>query len=358
MLNIKYELKSKRSSLIKDKPLGFGVLRTDHMFLMDYSDNKWHSPRIVPYSDLSLPPGAMCLHYGETIFEGIKAFKHNDNEIYIFRVDKNAERFNNSAEMICMPKIPVEDQMQAIEALVDVDRNFFPEVKDSSLYIRPFMFATEDCLGVRPSKYFTYCIILSPSGPYYQQGFEPIKLLITKEFHRAAPGGVGTAKTGGNYAASLMAATKAASFGAKQVLYTDVNNKTIEEAGSMNHYHVTKDNEIIIPKFTDTILKSIIAISIMELASRMGYKVKQETIYLDKFIEKIKNRFIIEAGGVGTAAVVSPIGSYIFDDGKEIIVGDRKIGEVSRKMYNLITAIQRGEEKAPEGWMFKVSRLS
>ena len=358
MLEIKYELKPqrKKEQFVSDKSLGFGLLRTDHMFLMDYSDGKWHSARIIPYQELNLFPGAVSLHYGQNIFEGLKAFKHKDREIYTFRIDKHAERFNNSAEALCMPKISIEDQIQAIHSLVDIDRNLFPEVKDASFYIRPFMFGTQDCLGVKPSNTYTYCVIISPSGSYYPQGFHPIKLLITKQFHRAAPGGIGNAKTGGNYAASLRAAVKAASFSAKQVLYTDVNNKTIEEAGAMNHFHVTKDREIIIPKFTDTILKSVTSTSIIELASRLGCKVKQETIYLDEFIKGINNGFVTEAGGLGTAAVVSPVGTYVFDDGKELIVGNGEAGPITRKMYNLFTAIQIGEEKAPEGWLKKVQR--
>ncbi len=359
MLNIKYELKEDRrkTSFVPDKTIGFGALRTDHMFLMEYSEGKWHSPRICPYKNIEIAPGAVGIHYSQSIFEGSKAFKHKDGEIYTFRLDKNAQRFNNSAEIMCMPKIPIEDQMQAINTLIDIDRNWFPEKQDASFYIRPFMFGNQDFLGVHPSTTYIYCIIISPSGSYYQDGFEPIKLLITKEFHRVSPGGVGTAKTGGNYGASLRVAQKAAKFGAKQVLYTDVNNKTIEEAGSMNHYHVTKDNKIIIPSFTDTILKSITSLSIIELSSVLGYEVKQEIIYLDEFIEGVKDGSIIEAGGLGTAAVVSPVGSYVFDDGKEIIVGDGKIGTVSKKMYNLISSIQRGELKAPEGWVSKVERV-
>lgn len=365
MLDIKYKLKKKsqrRREVFKpEQSLSFGKLRSDHMFVMDYSDQEWHSPRIVPYGPFQdFMPGAAALHYGQEVFEGAKAFQHPDGEIYMFRLDENAHRLNHSAEIVCMPKIPEEKQIEGIEALLDVDRLWFPQQEGASLYIRPFMFATEDLLGVRASNDYRFCVILSPSGPYYSGGFEPIKLLITNKYHRAAPGGTGSGKVAGNYAASLRSAELAHQYGAKQVLYLDVNGKFLEEAGAMNHYQVEQRGEeamIIIPKFTETILQSITSRSFLELGDRLGCSVRQEDISLYDFQQRLLSKRITEAGGLGTAAVVSPVGSYLLEDGgREIMVNDGQVGPVSRKMYELLTGIQYGRLEAPEGWLRKVER--
>ncbi len=360
-MNIDYRLKpeaERRGESFKpDKPLPFGVLRTDHMFIMDYEDGEWINPRIVPYAPIEVPPGAIVLHYGQAIFEGAKAFQHEDGEIYTFRIDENAKRLNYSAEVLCIPNIPEDMQIEAIHALIDVDRLWFPQQEGASLYIRPFIFATEDSLGVHPSSSYKFMVIMSPSGPYYPKGFtQPIKLLITKRFHRAVPGGTGSAKAAGNYAASLRAGEFAKKFGASQVLYLDVTNTYIEEAGAMNHYHILKDGTVVIPEFTDTILKSITSRSIMELAPKMGIKTRQERVRLDDFVEGVKSGEIIEAGGFGTAAVVSPVGEYVFEDGSSLVVGNNEIGEYSKRIYEYYTGVQTGKIEAPEGWLRKVER--
>ncbi len=360
-MNIDYRLKpeaERRGEPFKpDKPLPFGVLRTDHMFIMDYEDGEWINPRIVPYAPIEIPPGAIVLHYGQAIFEGAKAFQHEDGEIYTFRIDENAKRLNYSAEVLCIPNIPEDMQIEAIHALIDVDRLWFPQQEGASLYIRPFIFATEDSLGVHPSSSYKFMVIMSPSGPYYPKGFtQPIKLLITKRFHRAVPGGTGSAKAAGNYAASLRAGEFAKKFGASQVLYLDVTNTYIEEAGAMNHYHILKDGTVVIPEFTDTILKSITSRSIMELAPKMGIKTRQERVRLDDFVEGVKSGEIIEAGGFGTAAVVSPVGEYVFEDGSSLVVGNNEIGEYSKRIYEYYTGVQTGKIEAPEGWLRKVER--
>ncbi len=374
MLAIKCQLKphSERRSIPfrPKKKLPFGKLRSDHMFLMEYNGQEWHSPRIVPYGPLTISPGAIALHYGQEIFEGAKAFKHEDDEIYLFRFDQNAARFNKSAEIMQMPAIPVEDQIQALETLVDIDRYWAPEEKDASLYIRPFMIGTEDCIGVRPSSTYLYGIVLSPSGPYYTNDCSPIPLLITNKFHRAAPGGTGMAKTGGNYGASLQASAYARKFEVKGVLYIDVSNTFLEEAGSMNHYHVTEQEEVVIPEFTDTILQSITARSLLELQEKLGLFITQRTIPVCEFIAQLKSKSIVEAGGVGTAAVISPVGTYLSDlhlqqqpgditaaDLEKIVVSNGSTGPISRQMYNLLTGIQTGKEPAPAGWLRKVPHL-
>ncbi len=360
-MDIKYQLKPKserRTEPFKpSQPLPFGKLRTDHMFVMDFEDGEWTNPRIVPYEPISILPGAIVLHYGQAIFEGAKAFQHDDGEIYTFRLDMNAKRMNRSADILCIPNIPEETQIEAVHALIDVDRLWFPQQEGASLYIRPFIFATQDSLGLHVSTTYKFMVIVSPSGPYYPKGFtKPIKLLITKKFHRAAPGGTGNAKAAGNYAASLQAGKFAKKFGASQVLYLDVTNTYIEEAGTMNHYHILKDGTVVIPEFTDTILKSITSQSIMSLSDRIGIKARQERVKLEDFIEGIKSGNIIEAGGFGTAAVVSPVGEYVFEDETSLIVNNNEVGEYSKRIYDYYTGVQTGRIEAPEGWLKKVER--
>lgn len=339
--------------------VGFGNLRTDHMFLMDYRDGEWRDPRIVPYGPFEVAPGAIALHYGQSVFEGAKAFKHEDGEIYTFRLDKNAQRLNRSADILCIPGLDEDKQLAAINALIDVDRLWFPMQDGACLYIRPFLFATEDRLSVSPSEQYTFCVILSPSGPYYSDGFDKaIRLLISERFHRAVSGGTGASKAAGNYAASLKAGKAAAEYGAAQVLYLDANNKQIEEVGAMNHFHVRKDGTIIIPTFTDTILKSITSQSILELGELLGCEVRQETVMLDQFLADIEAGEIIEAGGFGTAAVVSPVGSYIFEDNRVVTVGDGEVGPHTRRIYQVLTDIQKGKLAAPGDWVRLVPRLA
>jgi branched-chain amino acid aminotransferase len=328
------------------------------MFQMEYADGVWQNARILPYQPFSLAPGAMCLHYGQTIFEGIKSFRHDDGEIYVFRGDLNADRLNRSAEIMCMPTVPVEIQQEAVMRLIDLERDWCPVIAESSLYIRPFMFATMDALGVKPSKTYTYSVILSPSGPYYARGVsEAITLLISKRFHRAAPGGTGAAKCGGNYGASLRAAEEAHAHDAAQVLYLSVDNTHIEEAGSMNHYHVLADGTFIIPSFGDTILCSVTSLSVLELAQAGQVKARQESIPLDGFLAGLASGAIVEAGGFGTAAVVSPVGRYCLEDGTSYIVGDGKVGGHSLALYTRYSAIQTGKAEAPAGWLQKVPRF-
>jgi len=362
VMEIKYDLlpeSERRQTPIgdeyRDKVLSFGQLRSDHMFVMDYEDGEWGDFRIVPYGNFEISPGAMTLHYGQAIFEGAKAFKHEDGEIYTWRIDENAKRMNKSAEIMCMPEVPEEMQVEAIEKLIQVEKLWCPDVPQSSLYIRPYMYATEDFLGVKPSSKYRFAVLLSPSGPYYAGGFtKPVKLLVTKKFHRAVAGGTGSAKACGNYAASLRAAEYAHSNGAAQVLYLDATNTYIEEVGAMNHFHIKKDGTVVIPTFTDTILRSITSLSIIDLADRLGRKVVQETVKLDDFLEDIRNGEIIEAGGFGTAAVISPVGQYIMDDGETVTVADGQIGEITKEIYNIYTKMQTGKEPAPEGWLRKV----
>ncbi len=363
-MKIAYQLldKARQRQLPKtDKPLPFGQLRTNHMFLTNYREGEWQDPRIVPYGEISLMPGAMCLHYGQTIFEGAKAYVHDDGEIYLFRYDKNCERLNHSARNLCMPEVPEADQMEATLRLVDVERDWCPDMPESSLYVRPFMFASQDSLGVKPAAEYIYCVMLSPAGPYYPGGFsKPIRLLITSKFHRAVSGGTGTAKCGGNYAASLQAQVYAKKMNCDQVLYLDASNQTLEEVGTMNHYHVEKDGVFVIPAFNDSILKSVTSQSVLELSGQPGLPIsieaRQEVIYLDKFLSDVKAGNIIEAGGFGTAAVISPVGAYLLEDGTELTVGNGQVGEHSRAFYDYYSNMQIGRQPAPQGWLAHVPR--
>jgi branched-chain amino acid aminotransferase len=248
----------------------------------------------------------------------------------------------------------------AILALLDVERLWFPEQEGASLYIRPFMIGTQDSLGVKPSTRYLYCVFLSPSGPYYPKGFsEPIKLLISKRFHRAAPGGTGAVKTGGNYAASMRAGEAAHQLGASQVLFLDTTDTWIEEAGAMNHFHVTREGKLVIPTFTDSILRSVTSESVLSLGrAALGVDPVQERIPLAGFLEGLRSGAITEAGGFGTAAVVSPVGAYVFEDGTEAKVGGGAIGPHTRQIYEVVSGIQRGTRPAPAGWMFKAPRVA
>ena len=357
-MNCRYQLleKQRRQTLPPGVP-PFGALRTNHMFVAEYERGAWTDPRIVPYEPFSIMPGAICLHYGQTIFEGAKGFRHADGELYLFRVDKNFARMNHSANIICLPEIPVELQREGLLRLADLERGWCPEEPESSLYIRPFMFGRSDVIGVKPSASCVFCIILSPSGPYYHGGFsKPLRLLISTRFHRAVSGGTGSSKCGGNYAASLRAAAYAESKGASQVLYLDASNRYIEEVGTMNHYHVLRDGTFVIPEFNDSILRSITSASVLELAAMGRIKARCERIAVEDFMAGIKAGEIIEAGGFGTAAVVSPVGSYLLESGEVVTVGDGQIGEHSRALYKMYTDMQNGRAPAPEGWLVKVPR--
>lgn len=357
-MKINYKLNNSYNADIKNvkngKPLPFGMLRTAHMFLMDFKKGKWHNPRIVPYKNLEIAPGALGLNYSQSIFEGMKAFKHADGKIYTFRIADHAKRFNHSADIMCMPHIPIDDQICAINSIIDIERNWFPEQSGASFYIRPLMYGSEDCLGVRPANSYTYCIFISPSGSYYPEGLKGITLLITKKFQRVLPWGIGTAKTGNNYGSTLFILEKAKKMEAQQVLYLDQNGKYIGEAGTMNHFYVTTSEEIIIPEFNNSILESITSLSFLAIAKQWGLKIRQKKVTLAEFLKGIKNESIVEAGGLGTAAVVTPVTSYVLDNGEKLTVGDGKVGPIIQKMYSLLMGIQNGKIPAPEGWLTRV----
>ena len=335
--------------------LGFGKYFTDHMFLMDYEKGKgWINPRIVPYGPLSLDPSAMVLHYGQEIFEGLKAYRWTDGTIALFRPDKNIERWNRSARRLCMAETDPEIFMQGMKALILLDRDWIPASKGTSLYIRPTMIATEAALGVKPSSRYLFFIILGPVGPYYPEGFSPTRIYVTKSYVRAAKGGVGETKTGGNYAASLFAASKAQEMGYTQVLWLDAaEHKYVEEVGTSNIFFLIRD-ELITPPLAGTILPGVTRDSVIHLAKSWGIKVTERPITIDEVLKTAQNGSLKEMFATGTAAVISPVGEIGFQE-QVITVADGKTGPLAQRLYDEITGIQYGVKKDPFGWVVKIA---
>ena len=349
MLDIKIE----RTTTPKAKPegkLGFGKIFTDHMFVMNYTNGKgWHDPRIVPFQDITLSPAAMVFHYGQEMFEGLKAYKGVNGETLLFRPDMNGKRTNDTNDRLCIPQIPVEDFVQAVKAIVKVDEDWIPTEPGTSLSIRPFIIATEPFLGVDVSDTFLFMIILSPSGAYYESGLEPVGIWIEDDYVRAVKGGMGYAKTGGNYAASLAAQVKAHDDGYSQVLWLDgVERKYIEEVGAMNIFFKI-DGKIITPMLNGSILPGITRNSVLELCREWGMDVEERRISVEELLQAQKDGKLEECFGTGTAAVISPVGKLRYKD-DVMVIGGGKIGPVSQKIYDTVTGIQLGKLEDKFGW--------
>ncbi|NPA95748.1 MAG: branched-chain amino acid aminotransferase [Thermodesulfobacteria bacterium] len=334
--------------------LGFGIHFTDHMFKMDYSQGKgWYEPKIIPYDNFSLDPAAVVLHYGQAIFEGLKAYKGKDGKIRLFRPEENAKRMNKSAWRMCMPKIDEQEFLQAIMELVKIESRWVPSQKGTSLYIRPFMIASEPFLGVRPATDYIFAIILTPVGAYYAEGFNPVKIFVTDKFVRAAKGGVGEAKTAGNYAASLMASEEAKKLGFTQVLWLDAaERKYVEEVGTMNIFFLI-DDCLVTPALSGSILPGITRDSVLRLAADWGIKTEERAISIDEVLESAESGRLKECFGTGTAAVISPVGSLYYK-GKSYEVNGGKTGELAQKLFNEITAIQYGDKEDKFGWIKEI----
>ncbi len=355
------KIASRRVSASKRKPkpenessLGFGRIFSDHMFLMNYSEGRgWHDARIAPYGRIGLDPAAMVLHYGQEIFEGLKAYRGAGGAICLFRPRMNFERLNRSASRLCMPEIPVDDQLEAVSALVRRDRDWIPASRGTSLYIRPVIAATEAGLGVRPAAEYLYFIITGPVGNYYARGFEPVRILVEEKYVRAARGGVGEAKTGGNYAASLLAAKKAKEKGFDQVLWLDAGRlEYVEEVGTMNIFFVIGD-EFVTPPLSGSILPGVTRDSVLKLARDWGWKVSERPIGIEEVRKSAADGTLREVFGTGTAAVISPVGLLCYK-GEEIVVCGGKVGEVAEKLFNEITGIQYGELPDRYGWVHRL----
>ena len=352
------DIKITKNQNPKQKPdsngLGFGKYFTDHMFLMDHDyENGWHNARIVPYGNISLSPASTVLHYGEEIFEGMKAYLTEDGKIQLFRPYENAKRMNSSADRLCLPEIPEEDFVEAIKKLVEIDKDWIPTAKGTSLYIRPFMFGNDETLGVHTVHHSTFMIILSPVGSYYKEGLNPVKILIETEDVRAVRGGTGFAKCGGNYAASSRAGKKAEEKGYSQVLWLDgVERKYIEEVGAMNVMFKI-NGEVVTPALLGSILPGITRKSCLEILKKEGIKATERKLSLEELTHAVENGTLEEAWGCGTAAVISPIG-LIEVNGKKYEINNGKIGPVSQMLYDKITGIQTGKVKDEFNWTVEV----
>ena len=334
--------------------LVFGRQFTDHMFAMQWDKaGGWHNPEIRPYGPLPLDPAANVLHYGQEVFEGMKAYKSPNGEILLFRPDENARRMNTSLRRICMPEIPADDFIQAICELVKAEQRWIPTAEGCSLYIRPAVIGTEAALGVRPADQYLFFVILSPVGPYFPEGFNPVGLWVSDNYVRAALGGTGEAKTGGNYAASLFASQQAKERGYSQVLWLDAKERRyIEEVGAMNIFFVL-DNVLITPPLSGSILNGVTRRSVLKLADDIGIRAEQRQISIDEVMDGITHRKLTECFGAGTAAVISPVGKISYK-GLEYVIGS-EAGPWSTKLYQTLTGIQTGKLPDKHGWVYKVT---
>ncbi len=338
-----------------ESKLGFGKIFSDHFFTMTYHTGRgWHDPLIEPYRKLQLDPTAMCLHYAQEIFEGMKAYRGKGGALFLFRPLENIRRMNVSAERLCMPRIDEEVFLEALKKLVILDREWIPHGSGTSLYIRPTMIATEAALGVHPSDEYLFFIIAGPVGAYYPEGFGPTKIFVTEEFSRAVPGGTGYCKAGGNYAASLYAGQIAKGMGYTQVLWLDAaERKYVEEVGTSNMFFLIGD-ELITAPLQGTILPGVTRDSVIQLARSWGVTVAERRLAMDEVMAAIADGTLREAFASGTAAVVSPVGQ-IYYRGNEYPIAGGKTGNLTERLYNEILQIQYGEKDDPFGWRVKVA---
>ena len=347
-----------KSDTLKPKPddssLGFGTIFTDHMFNMDYNlDNGWHNPRIEPYTAIEMDPATMVLHYGQAVFEGLKAYKTDSGAVQFFRPKDNFKRLNRSCRMLCIPALDEDFVFDAMKQLIALEKDWIPGAPETSLYIRPTIIATDPFLGVRASYTYRFFIILSPVGAYYSEGFNPVKIWVTKNHVRAVRGGIGEAKAAGNYAASLYAGEEAHKNGYTQVLWLDgVHQKYIEEVGSMNIFFVI-DDELVTPVLNGSILPGITRDSVLTMAKKWNIKVSERQISIDDLIDAYDSGKLQEIFGSGTAAVISPVGEMKYSD-RVINIGGGKVGPMANRLYQAITDIQYGRIEDTQGWIEKL----
>jgi len=350
-----------RAKTLREKPadetkLGFGTIFTDHMLVINYDKGLgWHDARIVPYGPISLDPSAMCLHYGQEIFEGMKAYRGDDGTVYLFRPQENFKRLNASCERMCIPKMDETLLLESLMQLVDMERDWIPKAKDSSLYIRPFIIATDPMLGVHASESYLYIVILSPSGPYYPTGLDPVKIYVEDQYVRAVRGGTGMVKTGGNYASSLKAQDEAHEQDYSQVLWLDgVERKYVEEVGAMNMFFVI-GGEVVTPALLGSILPGITRKSVIEMLKSWNVPVSERRIAIEEIADAYRAGKLDEAFGTGTAAVISPVGELKYGD-LVMNIGGGKIGPISQRLYDALTGLQWGRAADPFGWRVEVPR--
>jgi branched-chain amino acid aminotransferase len=341
---------------------GFGKTFTDHMVLATWSaDRGWHDGKVTAYGPLQLDPSAAVLHYAQEIFEGLKAYRHADGSVWTFRPEANAARFARSAGRLALPVLPEEDFLESLRALVTTDEAWVPagDGGEGSLYLRPFLFASEAFLGVRPATEVTYCVIASPAGPYFAGGLKPVSIWLSTAYTRAAPGGTGAAKCGGNYAASLAAQVEASANGCDQVAFLDaVERRWVEELGGMNLYFVHRDGSIVTPELTGTILEGVTRSSILELAEELGHPVKERRISIEEWREGAVSGDITEVFACGTAAVVTPVGRLAWDGG-EVRTGDPDVdggvGPVTAGLRRALLDVQYGRTPDTRGWLTRLA---
>ena len=334
---------------------GFGTHFTDHMFTVEWTPEKgWYDARITPYGPLTLDPATAVLHYAQETFEGMKAYRHPDGTVWTFRPEENAKRMVRSSERLAFPVLPPADFVEAVDALVTLDQRWVPENPDGgekSLYLRPFMFASEVFLGVRPAQHVTFMVIASPAGAYFKGGVKPVTLWLTEEYTRAGRGGMGAAKTGGNYASSLVAQQEATAHGCDQVVFLDAQEgRYVEELGGMNMYFVHADGRIVTPA-TGTILEGITRASIIELAGKLGHQVEERRFSIDEWREGVAAGDIVEIFACGTAAVVTPVGSLKWDGGEAPAPAST---DLTMRLRKALVDIQLGRADDTFGWMHRV----
>ena len=335
---------------------GFGKLFTDHMVVIDYDADRggWHQAVLGPRQPISLDPAAAVLHYAQEIFEGMKAYKQADDSLALFRPERNARRFNDSARRMAMPELPEELFLESIRQLVAKDRDWVPSDPDGSLYLRPFMFASEAFLGVRPARQYKYVLIASPVGPYFKGGAKPVKIWVSRNYTRAAPGGTGAAKTGGNYAASLVPQAESIEQGCDQVVFLDaVEKKWVEELGGMNLFFVFDDGSVLTPPLTGTILPGITRDSLIQLLRDEGLTVREEPYSIDQWRADAVKGHLLETMACGTAAVVTPVGTVLGPDG-EFTIGTGGTGQITTKVREKLVGIQKGTVEDSYGWTMKL----
>jgi branched-chain amino acid aminotransferase len=333
---------------------GFGVHFTDHMITVTWTpEREWHDARVHAYGPLSLDPATAVLHYAQEIFEGMKAYAHDDGSVWTFRPEENGRRFQRSSARLALPELPVETFVAALDLLVSTDRAWVPRGGEASLYLRPFMFASEVFLGVRPSQHVTFCVISSPAGAYFKSGVRPVSIWLSRDYARAGAGGTGAAKCGGNYAASLLPQQQAAEHGCEQVVFLDaVEHTWVEELGGMNVFFVHDDGSIVTPTLTGSILEGITRNSVLTLAADLGHKIDERPVSIDEWRDGVASGRIVEVFACGTAAVLTPVGMLRWEGG-ELNCGD-ETGAVTASIRQRLLDIQYGRADDPYGWMHRV----
>jgi branched-chain amino acid aminotransferase len=333
---------------------GFGVYFTDHMYVAEWSpDEDWHRARVQPYGPFSVDPATSVLHYAQEIFEGMKAYRHADGSVWTFRPEANAARFQRSAERLALPQLPVDDFIASLTALVQADADWVPSGEGQSLYLRPFMFASEVFLGVRPAKHVTYSVIASPAGPYFHDGVQPVSIWLSEEYSRAAPGGTGAAKCGGNYAACLIAQQEAIENGCDQVVFLDAREQSaVEELGGMNVFLVYDNGTLVTPEINGSILEGVTRSSLLALAVELGYKVDERKVTIDEWRDGVASGEVTEVFACGTAAVITPVTTLKWRGGE--VSSGTEAGQLTLQLRERLLDVQYGRVPDTHGWMHRL----